>query len=131
MELEEEEEGAPLAYLRPFGCPVFQHSVLLCVMKCERGLVGKEKNNKKKKNEDRGFFFSWRPRRENGGTGRGGEGGERRREPPNQLEVSEWTLPGGPGGEVTEGGLVVSCQLLACNEHKEHTGFCVRKGFYN
>lgn len=34
-------------------------------------------------------------------------------EPPNQLEVSEWTLPGGPGGEVTEGGLVVSCQLLA------------------
>lgn len=34
-------------------------------------------------------------------------------EPPDQLEVSEWTLPGGPGGEVTEGGLVVSCQLLA------------------
>lgn len=58
MELEEEEEGAPLAYLRPFGCPVFQHSVLLCVMKCERGLVGREKNNKKKKKtrtED--FFF--------------------------------------------------------------------------
>lgn len=36
-----------------------------------------------------------------------------REEPPDQLEVSEWTLPGGPGGEVTEGGLVVSCQLLA------------------
>lgn len=39
-------------------------------------------------------------------------------EPPNQLEVSEWTLPGGPGGEVTEGGLVVSCQLLACKTVK-------------
>lgn len=35
-------------------------------------------------------------------------------EPQNQLEVSEWTLPGGPGGEVTGGGVVVvSCQLLA------------------
>lgn len=37
----------------------------------------------------------------------------------DQLEVSEWTLPGGPGGEVTEWGLVVSCQLLACRGIRE------------
>lgn len=41
-------------------------------------------------------------------------------QPSNQLEVSEWTLPGGPGGEVTEGGLVVSCQLLACKKSEEN-----------
>lgn len=45
----------------------------------------------------------------------GDHSGRMRRQgkPPDQLEVSEWTLPGGPGGEVTEGGLVMSCQLLA------------------
>lgn len=42
-------------------------------------------------------------------------------EPPNQLEVSEWTLPGGPGGEVTEEGLFVSCQLLACKQGPEYS----------
>lgn len=31
----------------------------------------------------------------------------------SQLEVSEWSLLGGPGGEGTEGVSVVSCQLLA------------------
>jgi len=54
---------------------------------------------------------------------------ERRQgEPPNQLEVSQWTLPGGPGGEVTEGGLV-SCQLLACKQ-SERRVFCMKE-FYD
>lgn len=45
----------------------------------------------------------------------GDHSGRMRRQgkPPDQLEVSEWMLPGGPGGEVTEGGLVMSCQLLS------------------
>lgn len=47
------------------------------------------------------------------------EWSDSRGEPPDQLELSEWTLPGGPEGEVTEGGLLVSCQLLACKYTKD------------
>ncbi|KAI4822855.1 hypothetical protein KUCAC02_008380 [Chaenocephalus aceratus] len=60
---------------------------------------------------------------------RAAEGTERwQGEPQNQLEASEWTLPGGPGGEVTEGGVVVSCQLLACKQSGKRV-FCMKKEF--